>query len=643
MMLGWAMGLVGCIGGSDEPQSLLDREIEATECEEATDCNVDRIPACQVPSCVAGQCVLLNAEEGSICNNTSDTCAPGRCDALGTCNRTLDDSLCDNGIFCDGREECQPQDPSADARGCVAGSPRVLEDEVECTVGRCDEEQDLIVQDCSACACCGDATAACGGAPSCFEWTCSANHSCVLEPLGTGAACDDGALCTIGDTCDANQICIGEEVAAFCDDGIYCNGTESCGPGAQNADENGCVQEPRRLDDGLECTVDTCEEERQVVLHDTSACACVSDQDCQLPCSMGTCDLTDNRCIITPLEEGAPCDDGIACTTNERCTAERSCVGEPTDTSCAPDGCTEALQCNPSSPSAGEDGCIRLPESICMDDSGPVLWLDAFTELEQTVEQQSNNLLGDGQLSESESDLEIARSTSANPRPGELFIYDVAFKGEYSTPPTVMLERDSASNSAGNTFEVATRNITAEGFEMVIYRTDQEGARFGTGPDPVSWSTAESLLVRTWPDRSNQAFDAVQDNIAHRPTVLEEEGRRLIRFRDDWLDFTRPIAGDFTIVMVFRSFDGRDTGRWWSCPVLLGGELEGNARDMALTLCNGQVGWGADDTGFDVLTENPGEYNDGQLHLLVLTRSQATGILNLRMDREPRLQGMGVN
>ncbi|MEL6179716.1 MAG: hypothetical protein AAFS10_12225, partial [Myxococcota bacterium] len=26
-----------------------------------------------------------------------------------------------------------------------------------------------------------------------------------------------------------------------------------------------------------------------------------------------------------------------------------------------------------------------------------------------------------------------------------------------------------------------------------------------------------------------------------------------------------------------------------------------------------------------------------------LTRSQATGILNLRMDREPRLQGMGVN
>ncbi|MEO1268518.1 MAG: hypothetical protein AAFX99_10500, partial [Myxococcota bacterium] len=486
--------------------------------------------------------------------------------------------------------------------------------------------------------CCGDDTDACGETPNCFNWACSAAYSCLLEPLPKGTACDDGAACTVGDICDANQTCTGEEEPGFCDDGIYCNGTEWCGPGAQNADGNGCVQEPRRIDDGLECTVDTCDEERQVVFHDTSQCACLSDLDCQSICATGRCD-PNNRCIITPLEEGAPCDDGFACTTNDTCTAEQRCVGQPNDALCTPDGCTEVLQCDPSSTIAGDDGCIQLPGSVC---GGQVLWLDASDDLERTVERQSSRLLGVDQPPEDALELAFARRESAAPRPGELFIYDILFHGAYATAPTVLLASTDASNQEGNTFEIAIGNVTAQGFEMVVYRTDQQGAEFERGPNPIAWSTDESLLVRNWPDRSGQGFDAQQDEPKAQPTLLEEEGRQLIRFRNDWLDFTRPITNDFTIVVVFRSFDGRNGHQWWDCPALIGGEIRGMQRDMTLVLCNGRVGWGANDGGFDFLTGTQREYNDGQLHVLLMTRSQETGNLTLRIDGDERITGVGV-
>ncbi|MCZ7683146.1 MAG: hypothetical protein M5U28_31805 [Sandaracinaceae bacterium] len=50
-------------------------------------------------------------------------------DAGERCARDLD---CDDGMFCDGEERCDPEDPDADGRGCVSGAPA-------CGADPCDE------------------------------------------------------------------------------------------------------------------------------------------------------------------------------------------------------------------------------------------------------------------------------------------------------------------------------------------------------------------------------------------------------------------------------------------------------------------------------------------------------------------------
>ena len=615
------------------------------ECEVATDCAFDDLPDCRLPACVAGACVLEDAPAGSACGSDMG-CAPGRCGASGACNRTPDDSLCDNGLFCDGVERCAPQEAIADADGCISGRAPELDDGVECTVGRCDEALGAVVQDCGDCACCADDVTPCGGAPPCFAWTCSRAFTCLLEPARAGDPCDDGAECTTGDTCDDAQRCLGAIDPTVCDDGAYCNGVEICAPGERGIDARGCLTEPRLIDDGVACTVDTCDEDLRAVLHDASACVCVNDSDCQAPCQIGRCvqEGQASRCVFEPRAPGDPCDDGAACTVNDACTADLRCVGQPDQAQCVDDACSDALRCDPASPAAGPDGCVRLPEPLaCGEDESLVLWLDTSEgRFALTAEGRTHGLRGEFGLYDGDADLSIARSESASPRRGEYFVYPVGFQGAYAVAPTVVLDAPTADNSFGDRFEVEARNVTAAGFELYVYRTDEEGDDFGKGPDRVAWSTQEAWLVQSWADRSPGARDASQGDAARRPVVVPSGAGDVVRFRGDWLDFSRPIANDFTVVIVFRSFDGRTSENWWNCPALLGGELPDGPNDLGLVLCGGRLAWAAVDNGFDLITETDGEYNDGQLHLVTLTRAQADGALRLRVDGAEVATGVGV-
>ncbi len=81
--------------------------------------------------------------------------------------------------------------------------------------------------------------------------------------------CDDGIPCTI-DYYDYDLgECVHEPNDNICDDGVFCNGQEICDPTL------GCVSgTPTVIDDGIECTIDLCDESLNVVLHipDDSAC-----------------------------------------------------------------------------------------------------------------------------------------------------------------------------------------------------------------------------------------------------------------------------------------------------------------------------------------------------------------------------------
>ena len=162
-----------------------------------------------------------------------------------------------------------------------------------------------------------------------------------------------------------------------CDDGLYCNGTETCdiggtdtcqpgipvdcsivedqcNDGVCNEDADACEPDPvaddTPCDDGLYCT-------------DSDVCAggvCVGgpDRDCSAEddqCNDGMCNEDADACEPDPVADDTPCDDGLYCTDSDVC-AGGVCVGGP-----ARDCSAEGDQCNDGVCNEGADVCEPDP------------------------------------------------------------------------------------------------------------------------------------------------------------------------------------------------------------------------------------------------------------------------------------------
>lgn len=105
--------------------------------------------------------------------------------------------------------------------------------------------------------------------------------------LCAGVDCDDGVTCTV-DACDsATGLCSNVADDSFCDDGLFCNGAETC-------------------DTGNDC---------QAGEPEPDCCKLDSDCDDGNACNgLESCDLAFNMCV---LESPVDCDDGLPCTTDE--------------------------------------------------------------------------------------------------------------------------------------------------------------------------------------------------------------------------------------------------------------------------------------------------------------------------------------
>jgi cysteine-rich repeat protein len=75
---------------------------------------------------------------GSACTDADACTSSDACDGLGACGAGTP-VICDNGLFCDGAESCNP------ASGCVSGTPPTLDDGVACTDDGCDEVGDVVL------------------------------------------------------------------------------------------------------------------------------------------------------------------------------------------------------------------------------------------------------------------------------------------------------------------------------------------------------------------------------------------------------------------------------------------------------------------------------------------------------------------
>lgn len=312
--------------GGTEAIGLPDAGGEVRSCETADDCLSDN--ACQVAACEDGLCSYSDAPDDDTCDD-GDFCTSDDHCVSGSCGGTV--VLCDDGLHCNGVELCDPTNGE-----CNEGLPPDPDDGNPCTVDECDEEADTDsnVPDDSLC----------DDDDQCTIDTCGTEAGCTYEAF-TGS-CDDGDPCTEGDSC-AEGTCAGD--LKDCNDESFCNGAETC-----EAESGDCLDgEEPEIDDGVECTVDECNEESDLVVHEPDDLACDDDN----PCTLDVCDPVEG-CQYDDAE--TECDDGDPCTAGDVCaegvcspgewTCFEDCAnGEDDDTDdlvdCEDPDCTWELTC----------------------------------------------------------------------------------------------------------------------------------------------------------------------------------------------------------------------------------------------------------------------------------------------------------
>ena len=187
------------------------------------DLDCDDSNVCTDDTCTAGACGYANnvasCDDGQFCNGT-DTCAAGSCGSSGDpclpgefCNEATD--VCDECVVdldCDDANVCTDDT-------CTAGACGYTNNTVSCDDGQFCNGTDTCAA--GSCASSGDP---CLPGEFCNEAT-DVCDACVVD-----LDCDDSNVCT-DDTCTAGA-CGYTNNTVSCDDGQFCNGTDTCAAGS---------------------------------------------------------------------------------------------------------------------------------------------------------------------------------------------------------------------------------------------------------------------------------------------------------------------------------------------------------------------------------------------------------------------------
>jgi len=249
------------------------------------------------------------------CASDGNQCTDDVCDSTGNCTHpnSTAGTTCTDGLFCDGADTCDG------AGGCNnhAGDP-------------------------------------CAGGPECAH-TCNEAADNCLDPATTSCT-SDGNVCT-DDHCGGGGTCVHTANTASCDDGLFCDGADTCAGTVCTHAGDPCASGP-------ECA-NQCNEGAHDCL-EPAGTACTSDSN---QCTFDQCNGT-GACAHPARPDGTPCDDANACTSGDQCSGG-VCAG-PTTIVCDPcETCTPAGGCElPTAP-----GCLAaIPggSSILLRDGGPI-------------------------------------------------------------------------------------------------------------------------------------------------------------------------------------------------------------------------------------------------------------------------------
>lgn len=284
-------------------------ELATGNCLAGIELDCDDNDGCTSDTCdPVGGCAnpVLSCDDHNVC--TTDSCNPATgcehvapscddgvactvdsCDPIGGfCTHDVDDELCDNGLFCDGEETCDA------LLGCQTDVPVDCGDGLDCTLDSCNESTDQCdhAPDDESC----DNGVFCDGAEVCdLVLGCSP---------GPAESCDDSVECTI-DVCNAAlDVCEHTEDDAACDNGLYCDGVEACDPllGCRAGVAIDC-------DDGIECTIDSCSEVLVACVNPPDNASCDDGLFCN---GLETCSDVDGCSPgSSPCLPGETCNEGV--------------------------------------------------------------------------------------------------------------------------------------------------------------------------------------------------------------------------------------------------------------------------------------------------------------------------------------------
>ncbi len=136
-----------------------------------------------------------------------------------------------------------------------------------------------------------------------------------------------------------------------CDDGLFCNGTESC--------VSGFCQPGAPVE-----------------------CSHLNDQ-----CNVGVCDDDLDECVKEPANELQPCDDGAFCTVNESCTGGVCGGGSTRD-------CDDGVGCTDDSCNDSTESCDNIPNHVSCDDGDPCTGSESCDTVSGCVHQLSEDCNG---------------------------------------------------------------------------------------------------------------------------------------------------------------------------------------------------------------------------------------------------------
>ncbi|MSQ82594.1 MAG: hypothetical protein EXR77_06705 [Myxococcales bacterium] len=403
---------------------------------EGKGCDADNSVCTAGDVCKTGKCTV-----GAIksCDD-SNKCTNDNCDAKNGCANVASTIPCDDGNFCTSGDQCA----QGKCTGTAVNAAVLCEDNNACTNDACEPSKGCAYSNntaacndgntctfgdvCSAgkcasgasqCACqadtdCVDDGNLCNGKSFCDkgslpyackvksgtvvsctttgDTTCSANTcdiktgNCAMKAVNNSKTCDDGSVCTLGDTCSNGTCMPGSSVS--CDDKVLCT-SDSCDAktGCKTIantlpcdDTNACTKGdvcangscfpglPLNCDDNNPCTEQLCDKPTGCKNSPNTA-SCNDNNSCTKAdvCAAGTC-----KGIAISCDDGNPCtteacdaskgclkppgNDGVTCTDNDLCTSIDTCLNG----NCAPGSaiiCDDKLACTKDSCHAIK-GCV---------------------------------------------------------------------------------------------------------------------------------------------------------------------------------------------------------------------------------------------------------------------------------------------